>query len=141
MRQHEQTARMSENHIQELRLVITARDYERSKAFFQQLLGTGSLSSWESTEGRIVILEAGRATLEIVDETHAARIDDIEVGRRVSGDLRLALRFSDSAQAAQQAQALGAALTNPPVETPWNSRNARVIGPDGLQLTLFSGGA
>lgn len=128
------------NSVQELRLVITTGDYERVTAFYQQLLGREAVNAWASPEGRITILDAGRATLEIVDEAHAARIDAIEVGRRVSGGLRVALRFPDSAQAAASAQARGAALTNPPVQTPWNSLNARVIGPDGLQLTLFTGG-
>ena len=68
------------NAVQELRLVITVPDYERSKTFFQQLFGTQAVNAWESPEGQIAILEAGRATLEIVDEAHAARVDAIEVG-------------------------------------------------------------
>ena len=131
---------MNSNSVQELRLVLTVSDYERSKTFFQQLFGTQTANAWESSEGRIIILEAGRATLEIVDEAHAAKIDAIEVGRRVSEGIRVALRFPDSEQAATRAQELGGVLTNPPVQTPCNSRNARVISPDGLQLTLFTGG-
>lgn len=127
--------------VQELRLVITVSDYERSKAFFEQLFGTPAVTAWASPEGRVVILDAGRATLEIVDEAHAARVDAIEVGRRVSGDVRVALRVPDSGQAAIHAQELGGVLTNPPVLTPWNSLNARVLSPGGLQLTLFTGGA
>lgn len=131
---------MTSNPVQELRLVMTVSDYERTKTFFQQLFGTDAVHAWESPEGRIIILEAGRATLEIVDEAHAAMVDDVEVGRRVSDGLRLALRFQDSAEAATRAQQVGGVLTNPPVQTPWNSRNARVLSPDGLQLTLFTGG-
>ena len=131
---------MTSNPVQELRLVMTVSDYERTKTFFQQLFGTDAVQAWESPEGRIIILEAGRATLEIVDEAHAAMVDDVEVGRRVSDGLRLALRFPDSAEAATRAQQVGGVLTNPPVQTPWNSRNARVLSPDGLQLTLFTGG-
>lgn len=131
---------MTSNPVQELRLVMTVSDYERTKTFFQQLFGTDAVNAWESPDGRIIILEAGRATLEIVDEAHAAMVDHVEVGRRVSDGLRLALRFQDSAEAATRAQQLGGILTNPPVQTPWNSRNARVLSPDGLQLTLFTGG-
>ncbi|WP_371827202.1 VOC family protein [Deinococcus sp. QL22] len=107
-----------DNAVHELRLVITTRDYERSKAFYQALLGTRALGAWESSEGRVIILEAGRATLEIVDENHAERIDEIEVGRRVSGDLRLALGLPDSGAAAALAQQVGGVLTNPVRQTP-----------------------
>jgi hypothetical protein len=36
-----------------------------------------------------------------------------------------------------QLVAAGAELIAPPVETPWHSRNARLAGPAGLQLTIF----
>ena len=39
---------------------------------------------------RIAILDAGRATLEIVNEAQAAAIDQIEVGSRVAGPVRIA---------------------------------------------------
>lgn len=122
----------------ELRLVLTVRDFERAAAFYRALLGGGEVLAWQSEEGRIVILEAGRATIELVDEAQAARIDGVEVGRRVSGDVRLALGVADSGEAARRAEDAGGTLTNPPVLTPWGSLNARVIAPDGLQVTLFS---
>ncbi|WP_034360090.1 VOC family protein [Deinococcus phoenicis] len=127
-----------DNAVHELRLVITTQDYERSKAFYQALLGTSAVNAWESSEGRVIILEAGRATLEIVDERHAGRIDEIEVGRRVSGELRLALGMPDSKTGATTAQQVGGVLTHPVTRTPWNSLNARVLSPDGLQITLFA---
>ena len=42
-----------------------------------------------------VILEMGKATLELFDEPHAAAVDKIEVGRRVSGPIRFALQVPD----------------------------------------------
>jgi predicted enzyme related to lactoylglutathione lyase len=86
----------------------------------------------------VTILEAGRATLELADPPHAAYIDEVEVGRRVAGHIRVAFGVRDSAAAAQTAADGGATVLAGPTRTPWNSLNARLDGPAGLQLTLFS---
>jgi predicted enzyme related to lactoylglutathione lyase len=85
----------------------------------------------------VTILDAGRATLEITDPANAAWIDQVEVGRRVAGHIRVALEVADADAATARATTAGAELIAGPVETPWRSRNARVQGPGGLQLTLF----
>ena len=85
----------------------------------------------------MTILEGGRATLELLDEPHAAFVDEVEVGRRVAGHIRLAFEVDDSAEVAAQLEGAGAEVVAPPTRTPWNSLNARLEGPAGLQLTLF----
>ena len=89
--------------------------------------------------GRIVILDAGRATLEIADPVQAAYIDEVEVGRRVAGHIRVALHVDDVDGVTEQLVEEGAELLAPPTPTPWGSRNARLDGAAGLQLTLFGG--
>ena len=86
----------------------------------------------------MVILEAGRATLEIADPAQAAFIDRIEVGRRVAGHIRVAFEVSDSAATARALVAGGATLIADATRTPWETDNARLDAPAGLQLTLFS---
>jgi methylmalonyl-CoA/ethylmalonyl-CoA epimerase len=85
-----------------------------------------------------MILDAGRATLELFDAPQAATLDDIEVGRRVSGTVRFALHVDDAAASASELVAAGGTLEHEPVDTPWGDRNARVRAPDGMQLTLFT---
>jgi predicted enzyme related to lactoylglutathione lyase len=85
----------------------------------------------------VTILEAGHATLELADPPHAAYVDDVEVGRRVAGHVRLAFQVRDAETATDRAIAAGATLIAKPIETPWRSLNARLSGPGGLQLTLF----
>ncbi len=123
--------------VQELRLVVTAPDYEAALAFYRDALGMPELAVFTSDGGRVTILDAGQATLEIADPAHAAYVDDVEVGRRVAGHVRVALRVSDASDATARALASGATLIAPPTETPWHSRNARLDAPAGLQLTLF----
>jgi lactoylglutathione lyase len=90
-------------------------------------------------DARGVLLDVGTATLELVNEAHAASIDEIEVGRRVAGPVRVAFGVEDSEAVAQALVAAGAEHIAGPVTTPWKDRNVRVQAPDGMQLTLFSG--
>ena len=44
-------------------------------------------------------------------------------------------------ETAHRLVAAGEEEVAPPVVTPWGDRNARVLAPDGMQLTLFTPGA
>ena len=121
----------------EMRLVVTAPDYDAALAFYRDVLGMRELGAFSSPGGRVTILEAGHATLELADPPHAAYVDEVEVGRRVAGHVRVAFQVPDAEAATDRANAAGATLIARPVETPWRSLNARLSGPGGLQLTLF----
>ena len=124
----------------ELRLVLTVDDFEQAVAFYRDALGLPEHAAWEAEgDGRIAILDAGRATLELINEAQAAAIDQIEVGRRVAGPVRIAFEVEDSDAFAQRLVEAGAEQLADPVVTPWNDRNVRVRAPDGMQLTLFTG--
>jgi lactoylglutathione lyase len=126
--------------VQELRLVLTVSDFEGAVRLYRDALGLEEREAWESEEegARIVILDAGRATLELVNEGQAAAIDRIEVGHRVAGPVRIAFEVSNSEAAADRLAQAGAEQLAEPVTTPWNDRNVRVRTPDGMQLTLFT---
>ena len=79
----------------------------------------------------------GNATLEIFDETQAETIDQIEAGKRISGQIRFALQVPDLKAAMERLLANGATLVHPPVVTPWGDTNVRLQDPDGMQITLF----
>jgi lactoylglutathione lyase len=124
--------------IRQLRLVVTADDYHEAVAFYRDVLGMGELAVWVSPDGgQVTLLDAGRATLEITDPKNAAFIDEVEVGRRVAGHIRVALEVADSRSSTAAAVDGGAELVAEPTETPWRSLNARLEAPAGLQLTLF----
>jgi lactoylglutathione lyase len=124
--------------VTELRVALTVANFDEALAFYREALGLEQVADWSSEEGRVVLLEAGRATLELLDEAQAEMVDAIEAGRRVSGAVRLALEVADSERTARQLVAAGAEHVAPPVTTPWGDRNARVRTPDGMQLTLFT---
>ena len=124
--------------MRELRVALTLEDYERAVAFYRDALGLPVRMSWDEPEGSGTILEAGRATLELLSPDQAELIDRVEVGRRVAGPVRLALEVEDSGRTAEALAAAGAELLAPATETPWGDLNARVRAPDGMQLTLFT---
>lgn len=123
--------------VRELRLVVTADDYEAALHFYRDVLGLPERAAFSSPGGHVTILEAGRATLEITDPNHAAFIDDVEVGRRVAGHVRIAFQVGDSAAVTARLAAAGAEVLAEPTRTPWNSLNSRLEAPGALQLTLF----
>jgi lactoylglutathione lyase len=125
--------------ISELRLVVTAPDYEQALRFYRDVLGLPERAAYSSPGGRVTILDAGRATLELADPSHAEYVDNVEVGRRVAGHIRVAFQVSDAASATGRLAAAGAEIVAEPTPTPWHSLNSRLEGPAGLQLTLFSG--
>lgn len=124
--------------VTELRIALTVQDFDQALAFYRDALGLEQIADWSSEAGRVVALDAGRATLELFDDVQAETVDAVEAGRRVSGTVRLAAKVTDSEHMARRLVAAGAAQVAPPVMTPWGDRNARVRAPDGMQLTLFT---
>ena len=124
--------------VKELRLALTVDDFDGALAFYRDTLGLELRDMWVAEGARGALLEAGRATLELFDEGQAAMVDEIEVGRRVAGRVRIAFEVADSRLTADQLVGAGAERLGGPVETPWHDVNVRLVAPDGMQLTLFT---
>ena len=121
----------------ELRVALTSRDFERSVKFYSEGLGIEPAALWNNDGGQAMMLDLGRASLELFDEKQAEVIDNLEAGKRVSGQIRLALQVPDLQTAIERLLAHGAILVHPPVTTPWGDINVRLQDPDGMQITLF----
>ncbi|HJP89629.1 MAG TPA: VOC family protein [Candidatus Limnocylindrales bacterium] len=124
--------------VRELRIALTVDDFDRAVAFYRDALGLEVRDAWNRSNGRGMILEAGRATLELFDQQQAETLDAIEVGRRTSGVIRFAIHVDDAGAAADALVRAGATLEAAAALTPWGDRNARVRTPDGMQMTLFT---
>lgn len=123
----------------EMRIALTTSDYERLVKFYCDGLGIEPSAIWNNDGGRALILDMGKATLELFDEKQAEVIDTLEAGRRVSGQIRFALQVPDLKAAMERLLAHGATLIHEPVLTPWGDYNVRLQDPDGMQITLFQG--
>jgi methylmalonyl-CoA/ethylmalonyl-CoA epimerase len=121
----------------ELRVALTTGDYERLTRFYCEGLGLEPAAIWNNGGGKALILDMGKATLELFDEAQAETIDQLEAGERLSGQIRFALQVPDLKAAMERLLDHGATLVHPPVITPWGDYNVRLQDPDGMQITLF----
>ena len=124
--------------VTQLRLVLTVPDFDAALAFYRDELGLPEEAAFSGDGTRVSILGAGRATLELADAGHAAFVDEVEVGRRVAGQVRVAFEVADSGAVTDRLARAGATVVAPPTLTPWQSLNSRLDGPGGLHLTVFA---
>ena len=124
--------------IREVRITLTVESFEEAVQFYRDGLGLAVVNQWQTAEGRGMILALGpNTTLELFDAAQAALVDQLEVGRRVSGPVRLAFHVQDVETGASAMQQAGAKLLSHPALMPWGDRNARIETPDGMQVTLY----
>jgi uncharacterized glyoxalase superfamily protein PhnB len=127
--------------VKQLRLVVSVpegEDFETALAFYRDVLGMPQQEAYEGEDdARVVILGAGRATLELSNAAQVRYIDRVEAEGQPSATLRVALEVVDAATSTADAVEGGAELLAEPRQTPWRSMNSRLNGPAGLQLTLF----
>ena len=131
---------MRSERVLQLRVALTASDYSRLVEVYCVGLGIEPADAWTNDGGHGVMLDMGRATLELFDDGYAAYVDAVEAGERSSGPVRLALQVPDVVRAVDRLLRHGAVLVHGPVVTPWGDRSARVQAPGGLQVTIFQQG-
>jgi len=129
---------MSGQRVRQIRIVVTATDYDEALRFYRDVLGMTEEAAFSAGEGRVAILDAGRATLELANPAHADHVDDVEVGRRVAGHIRVAFEVDDAEATTAELAGAGATVVAEPTRTPWDSLNARLDAPAGLHITLFT---
>ena len=126
----------------QLRLVLETEDLDAALAFYRDALGLPELESYSGEGGaRVAILGIPTATLELANAAQVAMIDEVEVGRAVAHPfpfaVRVAFEVADAEATTATLVTAGAEPVAPPTRTPWDSLNARLEGPGGLQLTVF----
>ena len=126
--------------MRQLRLVVAVPDYDEAVRFYRDGLGLVQEEQYDADGGaRVMILGAGRATLELSNPAQIDYIDTVETGRTgVSPHYRVAFEVDDCAAVTDRLTAAGAELVAPPTRTPWDSLNARLQGPADVQLTVFT---
>jgi queuosine precursor transporter len=126
--------------VRQMRLVVAVDDYDAAVRFYRDELGLVLEETYDAENGaKVMILGAGRATLELSNRAQVDLIDTVEVGRTgVSGKYRVAFEVDDSASVTDRLISAGAGLIAPPTVTPWRSLNARLQGSAEVQLTIFT---
>jgi lactoylglutathione lyase len=137
LRTEEESVRETSS-VLETRVALTVEDFEGAVRLYRDALGLRVVEEWNSESGRGIILEAGRATIEVLSAAQAAYVERIEAREARPDRVRLALEVTDSGATSEGLIAAGAERLGGPVVTPWSHRNVRVRTPDGVQLTLFT---
>ena len=133
---------MTDSPVTQLRLVVETDDYDEALTFFRDVLGLPESEAYEGDGGaRVAILSVPSATLELANPAQVRMIDEVEVGRPVARrstlSIRVAFEVPDAAATTARLADAGAEVLAPPTRTPWNSLNARLEAPGGLQITAF----
>ena len=122
----------------QLRVVVEVDDFDAAIAFYRDQLGMPEEFLIDSgDDARVVALQAGRATLELVTPAQRRFIDELEGGHDVSPRIRIAFEVADVDTTTDRLIDAGAEAIAPPIGTPWRSRNARLDAPGPIHLTLF----
>jgi predicted enzyme related to lactoylglutathione lyase len=124
--------------VRQLRLIVEAEDYEAALVFFRDALGMPEQTAFASEgDARVVILDAGRATLELANPAQKRITDELEVGRQTEPKIRVAFEVDDARAVTGRLVEAGGEQVAPPTVTPWKSLNSRLDAPAGLHITVF----
>src|SRR3954470_16180987 len=97
--------------VRQLRLVVEVEDLEAAVAFYRDALGLPVELDLAGDGGEhVLILDAGRAPLELTNPSQGRMIDEVEVGRRVAPRLRVAFEVDDATAATDALVRAGAAV-------------------------------
>lgn len=123
--------------VSELRLVVTTEDYDAAVRCYRDALGLHEVHGAAVEGGRVTVLDAGRARVELVDPGQPPTMGAAEVERPSAREVHVAFEVPDCAVAAERLTAAGATVSVPETATSKGSR-MRLEGPAGLGLALFS---
>lgn len=59
--------------VTELRVALTVADFDEAVAFYRDALGLEQVADWSGEDGRVVLLSAGRAMIELFDQGRGGR--------------------------------------------------------------------
>jgi catechol 2,3-dioxygenase-like lactoylglutathione lyase family enzyme len=103
----------------QLCLVVGAADYDAAVRLYRDALGLTEEESFENEGGaRGMVLNAGRATLELHNPAHRKMIDELQTDGSESEHIRVAFEVTDAAGKTQQLTDAGATLIASPRLTP-----------------------
>ena len=116
----------------EIRILVGTCDFERSSAFYGDLLGLAVAEHWDGPDGRGTLYQASSGgVIEIFEDSPHHPFEP-------PAGVKVAVEVDDAdALYARVAQA-GVEIVEPIGERPWGHRNFEILDPSGLRLVFFS---
>jgi len=120
----------------EFRFAFYARDFERSVAFYRDVLEMRYVGGWDRVDGKGALLSAGGTA---VVEIYGAAEGKLYAGPAPAA-INLALRLSGVATVDEfyrKLRAMGANVAEPPEDRAWGHRSFIVYDPDDIPVHIY----
>jgi len=113
-----------------MRVLVGAKDYPKSTAFYRELLMFPVQEEWDGSDGRGTLFATGGGVIEVMEDSphHPAEPPQ---GVRVSIEVR------DAEGLHSRLSEAGVVPTDPLADRPWGHRSFTIEDPSGLPLTFF----
>jgi catechol 2,3-dioxygenase-like lactoylglutathione lyase family enzyme len=126
--------------VRKFQVVLIAEDFDRTTAFYRDVLGLPVSYSWDRPGGRGVYFQCGDGFIEVLDERsaeHVAMLEHDELVPLSPKLMRIGVQVEDVDSLHARLREVGQDPT-PPVDVPWGHRSFRVADPDGVVLTFYA---
>lgn len=120
--------------VTQLRVVIEAADWDAAIEFYRGALGLTQLHGYKNSNGAQLVLDVGRATIELV---HPELDGTGSLSAPPAPKVRLAFQSADARTTISSLEAAGAQKLEQLEPSSGHSINARLVGPDKLPITIF----
>ena len=127
--------------VRKFQVVLIAKDFDRTLAFYRDVLGLAISHSWDRPDGRGVYFHFGGGFIEVLDERSAEHVEKVEGGAKVplvAIPARIGVQVDDIEGLYQRLGSRGIPLQMALVDAPWGHRVFRVADPDGMVLTFYA---
>jgi catechol 2,3-dioxygenase-like lactoylglutathione lyase family enzyme len=116
----------------EIRVLVGTTDFERSSAFYGDLLGFVIAEHWDGPDGRGTLYRAADGGIIEIFEDSPHHPFEPPAG------VKVAIEVSDVDRLYTSLVTGGVEIVDPIGERPWGHRNFEARDPSGLQLVFFS---
>ena len=114
----------------DLRVLISAKDYDETLAFYGELLGLPIAESWDDPDGRGTLFSAADGKIEVFEANAHHPAHAIE-------GVRLGIEVPDAQALHDRVVAHGVKIVEAIDDRPWKHRSFTIDDPNGLALTFF----
>lgn len=116
----------------EIRVLVGAVDFERSTAFYGDLLGFAVAERWVGPDGRGTLFSASSAGVIEIFENSPEHPSAPPTG------VKVAVEVDDADLLFERVAKAGVEIVDPIGERPWGHRNFEILDPSGLHLVFFT---
>ena len=116
----------------EIRVLVGTADFERSSAFYGDLLGFAVAEHWEGPDGRGTLYQAASGgVIEIFEDSPHHPFEP-------PAGVKVAIEVDDADALHERVAQAGVVIVDPIGERAWGHRNFEILDPSGLHLVFFT---